>query len=74
LIAAIPDNDPWSHSRLAGEWVPTTDRSLVRGDRMLWDGVTEEQYDEVRKIILWGENPVPGGLPGWSSGTGRPTR
>jgi hypothetical protein len=41
---------------------------------MLWDGVTEEQYDEVRKIILWGENPVPGGLPGWSSGTGRPTR
>ncbi len=29
---------------------------------MRWDGITTEQYDEVRTIVKWEEHPAAGGL------------
>ena len=29
---------------------------------LTWDGITPEQYDAVRNIVKWEENPAPGGL------------
>lgn len=29
---------------------------------MRWNGVTPEQYEEVRKLVDWEGNPAPGGL------------
>jgi hypothetical protein len=30
--------------------------------RMRWDGVTPDQYDQVRKLVNWEEEKAPGGL------------
>lgn len=29
---------------------------------MRWNGVTAEQYDEVRELVGWERDPAPGGL------------